>query len=158
MAKANLELIRALRRTAEKLEKGAKYQWGHMGSCNCGNLAQELTHYTKEQIHAYALESRMGDWADQTSAFCGESKLPLDMVISTMLEAGLDTDDLIHLERLSDEKVLKRIPQTQLRELQKNKREDVIIYLKAWSDLLEEDFLASINLNNIFENEEIALY
>ena len=40
MAKATPVLIEALRKTAKKLEKGARYQWGHMGCCNCGNLAQ----------------------------------------------------------------------------------------------------------------------
>ena len=55
MARPNLDLIAALRRTARKINDGAPYQWGHMGSCNCGNLAQELTKLTKAEIHAHAL-------------------------------------------------------------------------------------------------------
>ena len=34
MAKSNPELICALRETAERLEGGAQYEWGHMGRCN----------------------------------------------------------------------------------------------------------------------------
>jgi hypothetical protein len=64
MAHANPELIQALRRTAQKLSIGNPYQWGHMGSCNCGNLAQELTQLTKAQIHEFAMQGR-GDWREQ---------------------------------------------------------------------------------------------
>jgi len=63
MARPTPELIDALRRTARKLENGAPYQWGHMGGCNCGNLAQEITKLSKDQIHAYAMQ-RYGDWND----------------------------------------------------------------------------------------------
>jgi hypothetical protein len=41
MAKATPEFIQALRSAIAKLEKSDDYQWGHMGSCNCGYLAQE---------------------------------------------------------------------------------------------------------------------
>ena len=108
MAKATLELIAALRRTANRIEKGAPYQWGHMGSCNCGNLAQELTQFSKAEIHAFAMEGR-GDWNEQVAEFCPTSGLPMDMLIAEMLNKGLTTTDLQHLERLSDKKVLARI-------------------------------------------------
>ena len=47
MAIATPELIAALERTVSKLQQGASYQWGHMGACNCGNLAQELTPFSQ---------------------------------------------------------------------------------------------------------------
>ena len=50
MAKATPILIEAIRNTAKKLETGAPYQWGHMGSCNCGNLAQEITDLSEKEI------------------------------------------------------------------------------------------------------------
>jgi len=56
MAQAKTEIIDALRRTADKLKNGSQYMWGHMGSCNCGNLAQEVTKRTKAEIHAYAMQ------------------------------------------------------------------------------------------------------
>jgi len=156
MAKPRIELVEALRRTADKLEKGAKYQWGHMGSCNCGHLAQELTTYTKEQIHAYALQTRMGDWAEQTAAFCGESKLPLDLVISSMLDAGLTNEDLIHLERLSDQQILRRFPIPKRHQFEKNNRADLILYLRAWADLLEEQLVEKIQLGDLFTSPVAA--
>ena len=30
-------------RTAERLSGDVSYQWGHMGMCNCGHLAQSIT-------------------------------------------------------------------------------------------------------------------
>lgn len=137
MATPNPRLIRAMRTTADKLASGQSYQWGHMGRCNCGNLAQELTELSAAEIHAHALQARMGDWADQTSEFCSTSNLPMDVLIGSLLDAGLTRSDLKRLERLSDPQVLKRLP-SEHRYLAHNQREDVIMYLRAWADLLEE--------------------
>jgi hypothetical protein len=152
MAKPNLTLIKALRKTAQKLEQGSSYQWGHMGSCNCGNLAQELTHYTKAQIHEYALRSRSGDWSEQTQAYCPTAKLPLDWVIDAMLDAGLTSTDLQHLERLSDKQVLQRLPLEE-RFLKHNQRDDVVKYLRVWADMLEEEWLKSLPLSKIISKQ-----
>ncbi|MCU0444497.1 MAG: hypothetical protein MUE85_06225 [Microscillaceae bacterium] len=145
MAIPNLRLIDALRKTAKKLQNGNAYQWGNMGSCNCGNLAQELTQYTPEQIHEYALQSRSGDWSEQTAAYCPTSNLPLDWVIEAMLAAGLNTSDLQHLEKLNDTQVLRRLPAA-YRYLQHNQRADVVRYMLAWADMLEEELLQTIQI------------
>ncbi len=138
MAKASWNLISAIFRTAEKLEKGAPYQWGHMGQCNCGNLAQELTTYTSEQIHNYALESRNGDWEEQVSAFCNNGSMHMDLVISSMLEAGLTREDLMNLERLSDKQILARIPAEIRSKIRHNERAHVVAYLRSWGEMLTE--------------------
>ena len=140
MAKANPELIAALRRTSGTLQKNSPYQWGHMGSCNCGHLAQELTSLSKKEIHDRALRSRSGDWNEQLIDYCPTSGLPLDEVISEMLNAGLEREDLMHLEKLSDPKILSFLPQS-LRHLHHNKRADVILYLETWAKMLEEEWL-----------------
>lgn len=140
MAKANLALIAALRRTAAKLRKNSLYQWGHMGSCNCGHLAQEITSLSKKEIHARALRSRSGDWNEQLIDYCPTSGLPLDEVISEMLAAGLDREDLMHLEKLSDPLILKNLlPGRQT--LRYNQRKDVVLYLETWAAMLEEAWL-----------------
>ena len=54
MAKATIELINALRLTATNLRNGAYHSWGHHGACNCGNLVQSVTKFTKEEILRYA--------------------------------------------------------------------------------------------------------
>ena len=135
MAIPSVRLIRALRKTAAKLKAGSAYQWGHMGACNCGNLAQTLTKLTKADIHAYAME-RSGDWAQQILEFCPTSGYPMDVVIQTMLEAGLTRDDLTHLERLDDPWVLAGLPLEQ-RHLARNRREDAVLYMEVMADRLE---------------------
>lgn len=145
MARPNLDLIAALRRTANKLHTGAPYQWGHMGSCNCGNLAQELTTLTKAEIHEHALAVGRGDWNEQLNDYCPTSGLPMDMLISEMMNAGLSSEDLKHLEKLTDRRVLERLP-SERRYLRHNLRDDVVLYINTWANWLEEQLLEKIQL------------
>ncbi len=139
MASTNPELIAALERTILKLKQGAAYQWGHMGACNCGNLAQELTQLSKAEIHSYAMQ-RHGDWNEQILDYCPSSGYPMDLMISKMLSFGLTLKDLAHLEKLSDPEILAGIPSSMGRHLNKNSKEDVIAYMSAWSKILREQW------------------
>lgn len=134
MARPTLELIRALRSTAERLSSGAAYRWSHFGQCNCGNLAQTVTLLSPEQVYRAAFE-RGGDWGEQALEFCPSSGYPIDFVLARLFELGLDRGDLRHLERLSDDKVLKRL---EVSSLPHHRRENVVRYMNAWADLLEE--------------------
>jgi hypothetical protein len=155
MARPNPELIDALRRTARKLAEGVPYQWGHMGGCNCGNLAQELTRMTRAQIHQYAMQ-RYGDWNEQVADYCDTSQLPFDVIINQMLEAGLSLEDLKHLEKLDDRAILHRLPLAR-RHLIHNRRDDVVTYLAEWANLLEEKLLEKITLPaELFEERELV--
>ncbi|MGB3781159.1 MAG: hypothetical protein WA960_22530 [Tunicatimonas sp.] len=145
MAKPRLELIQALRRTAHKIASSNHYQWGHMGSCNCGHLVQEVTQLSRAEIHEYAMRTRGGDWSEQALDYCPTSGYLMDQVISIMLDAGLEVPDFQHLERLSDRAVLRCLPE-QERFLQHNQREDVAKYLRTWANLLEEQLLSQVEL------------
>lgn len=136
MAKRSLVLIEALRETANRLASGARYEWGHMGSCNCGHLAQTITKYTKGQIHGAAMW-RYGDWREQLRDYCPQSGLPLDEIIDQMVEMGVTSYDLAHLEALSHPKIIDRLPENR-KHLKHNQRDDVVLYLSTWADLLEE--------------------
>ena len=155
MATANPELISALEKTISKLSNGSPYQWGHMGACNCGNLAQELTKLEKSEIHRYAME-RYGDWNQQLVDFCPTSGYPMDLMISRMLEFGLSIDDLSHLERLSDPKILSAMPFERRNSISKNSKEDVIYYMKTWSEILRTAWLKE-NTETEIEIEEKKL-
>ncbi|WKZ61119.1 MAG: hypothetical protein QY309_06455 [Cyclobacteriaceae bacterium] len=144
MAKASLQLVDALRKTARKLSQSSEYQWGHMGSCNCGFLAQEITRLNKAEIHRRAME-RYGDWNEQLNDYCPTSGLPLDDVISEMIAFGFDADDLKHLERLSDPTILRTFPLEE-RNLKHNIKSDVVRYLGAWANLLEQQLVNSVSL------------
>jgi hypothetical protein len=158
MAHPSIELIDALRRTANKLaDQQTPYQWGHMGSCNCGNLAQELTKLTKGEIHQFAMQGR-GDWREQVEEFCPTSGLPMDLLITDMLNHGLTTSDLQHLERLSDKRVQARISPERRNNLRHNFRDDVVIYLQEWANLLEEAYIETIQLDLSFLEEKENAY
>lgn len=155
MAKNNLKLITAFRKTILKLKNGAPYQWGHMGACNCGNLAQEVTQLSKAEIHRFAMQ-RMGDWNEQLIDYCPTSGYPMDLMIDKMLEAGLTLDELKHLERLSDPKILKEIPFQQRNTLLKNRKEDVIFYLETWVEILEKEWLEKQHFRLDIENQIVS--
>lgn len=135
MGYPTLELILALRHTAERLRQGAPYRWTHQGACNCGHLAQTVTKLPREEIHRRAVE-KAGDGSEHAIEYCPKSGYPIDHIIESMLAIGRATDDLVHLERLTDPKVLARIEGT--RHLDHRSRDDVVLYLEAWADLLEE--------------------
>lgn len=153
MAKPNPELIYALRNAAQKLQDSQNYQWGHMGSCNCGYLVQEVTKLSKADIHEYAMRTRGGDWSEQALDFCPTSGYLMDQVISYMLDAGMDIADFKHLERLSDKEVLQKLPLEE-RYLRHNYKKDVVKYMNAWAELLEEKLMANISLGHIQEEPD----
>jgi hypothetical protein len=144
MARPSLELIQALRKTAKRLRTNVEYYWSHQGSCNCGHLAQTITQLSKAEIHRIAIE-RYGDWEDHAEDYCSTSGHHLDVIITSMLEMGMTRDDIGRLERLADNNVLLRLPLDQ-RALQYNRRDDVILYMETWADLLEEQLLDTIQL------------
>ncbi len=147
MARPSLSVVQALRTTARRLEAadGLKaYQWGHMGSCNCGHLAQTVCHLDPAVIHQRALLTRHGDWDDQLNDYCPHSGLPLDDVIDQMLDAGFSRPDLAHLERLSDPAVRAALGPERANRLRHNHRADVVLYLRTWADQLETALLATL--------------
>ena len=142
--KIRLEKIEALRTTATRLENGAEYNWSHQGNCNCGHLVQTVTKLSKRTIHRMALE-KAGDWGEKVVDYCPTSNYPIDHVISTMLETGFNRRDLYELERLSAQTVQDSIA-PERKPLQRNRCQDVILYMKAWADGLEDDLLAQVEI------------
>lgn len=152
MARPTLALIDALRETAQRLDAGADYAWTHMGRCNCGHLAQTVTALSPAEIHARMLE-REGDWAEQAEEFsehparyCAGSGYAWDRVLDALLAVGMTTGDVADLERLRNERVLRRMPEGG-RGASHRCREDVVAYMGAWADLLEEELDAAARRN-----------
>lgn len=134
MARPTIQLVQALRSTAARLEDGeSAYKWSHFGQCNCGNLAQTITSLTPEQVYRAAFE-RAGDWGQQALEFCPTSGYPIDFVLAQLFAIGVESEDVRHLERLSDAHVLKQLG---VQELAHNRRENVVAYMRAWADMLE---------------------
>lgn len=138
------EIIDILRKTAEAIQKSADYQWGHIGLCNCGFLAQQITRLQKAEIHNRAMQG-YGDWSEQLNDYCPTSGMPMDQLISDMLTSGFDVDDLKHLERLSKKEVLEKLPM-HMHNLAYNSKADVVTYLLTWANLLEEELVNQVPL------------
>lgn len=145
MANPSLKIIEALRKTAAQLENGNRYEWGHMGSCNCGNLAQTITSFSRAEIQKYALQ-KTGDWSEQLIDYCPTSGLPMDLIIEKMTNFGFTRQDLRHLEWLSDTDILNKIGVSYLN---RNLKSDTILYIKSWANLLEDLLIDKIELPNI---------
>jgi len=129
------KLVSAIRRAADNISSDDGYEWGHMGRCNCGHLARELTSLSAADIQRYAME-KSGDWADQVLDFCPTSGMTMDWLISELSSYGLSHRDLIDLERLSNIEVLEKAgAQT----LSKNKAADVAHYMNTWAGILEKE-------------------
>lgn len=140
MARATPELIRVLRDTAARIRDGARFQWTHMGACILGNMAQTVTSLSAEEIHRLALQ-KAGDWGEQARTYCPQSGFPMDHIIGTLVDLGLTREDIDQLERLTGRLVLKRFPSSE-RLLDRRNPEDVVRYLEAWADMLEEELPA----------------
>ncbi len=135
MPRPTLELVVALRETALRLEGDTSYRWSHYGECNCGHLAQTITKLTPREIYEAAFQ-RPGDWGEQAAEYCGTTGLPMDYILERMLALGLDREDIRHLERLSDDRVLRAIGASTTG-LSHHLREDVVRYLRGMADWLE---------------------
>ncbi len=136
MARPNRELIAALRIAADRLESVDGYQWGHMGRCNCGHLAQATTGLTHAEIHAAAL-AREGNWERQANDYCAASGLVIDHILAAMFTLGLTRQDVRNLERLADDDVLRRLPAGH-RRLRFNNRDHAVEYMRTWALMLEQ--------------------
>ena len=144
MAKPTMELIEALRTTADRLKNGAQYAWGNHGSCNCGNLLQVVTLLTKEEILTYA-HTGIGEWTEIAEEYCGVTDAPFTLLVSKLEKIGLTPTDIHNIEYLEDRKVLEQLPGG-FRWLKRNMREDVIVYFETFARLLEELLIEQVQL------------
>jgi len=158
MKTPSLEFATILRKTARRLEEGADYNWCHMGRCNCGHIAQTITKYSPAEIHEMAL-LKSGDWKDQSIEHCVSTGYTIDHIIDTILSYGLTRQDLAHIERLSDRRILVHIEKERRIHLDHKNREDVILYMRTWAGLIEMNLLESapeINFEEVIKEEVLV--
>jgi hypothetical protein len=135
MPKSNPRLITALRETAQRLEQGARYEWGHMARCNCGHLVQTLTGMSDAEI-ARSVNFQLDEWSEYANDYCEGSQHQVEDLFVILQDVGFSRADVIHLENLSDKQVLNRLGE-EGRYLRRNCRGDVTLYLNTLADMLE---------------------
>jgi len=166
MARPSLRLIGALRDTAARLEHAdTVYRWSHFAHCNCGHLAQTITQLSPPVIYRAAMRE-VGDWGEQARTVgrtlalgppdyadrpaldegawqppdvdhCPVANRSMDRIFGELFAWGLEPADMGALERLSDSAVRRRLG-TNTVDYAHGERRNVIAYLRAWADLLEE--------------------
>ena len=140
MAKATPELVRALRTTVDRLESGARYEWGHMGRCNAGHLVQSLTGLTGLEI-VRSTENRLDEWSEHAVDYCNGTGEKVEDLFRTLEKVGFTAADISHLEYLSDRRVLKGLT-GEKRHLRRNKVQDVCKYMTTLADILERELVS----------------
>lgn len=135
MARPSHQLVSALRETADRVEAGARYEWGHMAHCNCGHLVQTLTRRTGREI-SRSINHCLDEWSEHARDYCDRTGQEVEDLFIALSNAGFDRDDVAHLETLSDRAVLNRIGDGV--HLRRNQREDLVLYLQTMADLLED--------------------
>lgn len=162
MARPSARLVHALRHTADRLaQPEVVYQWSHFGHCTCGHVAQTLTKLEASTIYRAAFH-RPGDWGEQAARLgrpeapdygerpaidegayefesldrCVATGSPLAAILDAMYRAGLEPEDVRHLERLSDGEVLRWLGKNTTG-LEHANRAHVVTYLRGFAELLE---------------------
>ena len=108
MARSTPELINALRVSVQQLDAGAHYEWGHMGHCNCGHLVQAITTMSSREI-VEAVDFASDEWSEHAKDYCAGTGQKVDQIFLTLQQYGFDYQDVIHLENLTDPRVLSRV-------------------------------------------------
>ena len=137
MTQSNLELIDALRETAARLANGARYEWGHMGRCNCGHLVQTLINMTDYEI-VKTIDFELDEWTEHAKDYCEGTGHKVDDLFIILQNVGFSYQDVIHLENLSDTRVLDHLEESR-RYLRRNQVEDVTLYMHTLAAMLEEE-------------------
>ena len=147
------KLVCGIRSAAKRLRANATYSWGHPGSCNCGHLIQSLTTLTHRQIRQAAYH-KGGEWKDLGRTHCETSGLEVDKIIKILFSFGLNVEDIIHLENLSDPKILKKMP-IDSSSVRRNNRMHLIYYLESWANILDNKSVGSRESKTIEHTTDI---
>ncbi len=83
-----------------------------------------------------------GAWEPEDFGRCETTDRRMSDILVQLLQAGLEKEDIANLERLADGEVRRRMG-TNTIELQYSKRENVVAYLQAWAEMLEEQLTVS---------------
>ena len=114
------KLINGLKTAIYNLEEDTiKYDWNKPRHCNCGvvsrcilkydnetfkNIVERpFTEYSNEGLNA---KGHCGSWSDVSKTYCSITGISNFRIFRELGEAGMTNKDIIHLENLSDPKIL----------------------------------------------------
>ena len=129
------KLIKALRKTANDLDNGCEYEWGHMARCNAGCLVQNLMDKTQSEV-VEMVNGHLDEWTEYADAYCKGTHQFIDDLFQELEQHGLSHEDVLHLENLSDPKITSTFPKD-VRHMQRNNPYHVSKYMRRFAEQLE---------------------
>jgi hypothetical protein len=154
-----MTLSNKLRYVADRLDDNTlDFDWEKQHKCCCGVVAQILLSKTQFEIRRQfqTLTKATGGgeyvtWGDLTNRVCPITGMPEAEMFRQLYEAGLTREDIIHLEYLSDPKVLALMPPKKKRVLRwfcfrevnhwkydEEDSRDLAVYLRGLAKLKEQ--------------------
>ncbi|KXB97091.1 MAG: hypothetical protein AA908_08565 [Chlorobi bacterium NICIL-2] len=147
-------LIAALESAADALDRGERYEWGHVGRCAVGHVVQRLALMSDREIFA-AFERTVGQWREHAAEYfdaavgdeplaatesqrewCATAGTPLAEIYRLFHAAGVDSAAIGHMEFLSDPRVLAEIPPPKRWKLRRSDPHDAALYLRTYARVL----------------------
>ena len=132
-----MEKITALKKTIYNLENDVyHYDWCSFESCNCGVLAKTITG-SNSLVAAGFLDSPTQNRKYEafcSYAYCITTKLELPLVFQSLKDSRFTIGELNGLENLNGKNIVEKTGK-----LSRTNKDDVIKYLKAWVEILEEE-------------------
>lgn len=127
-----MKKIEVLKKALDMLNNGFEYNFTDVDRCNCGVVlkAAGLTSAEineTESLYSYTYFTNIGH--------CSVTGMPFCKVQAMFIQLGFTKNDIINLEKLSDETILSKAGNL------KNyaNKNNLIKYLTAWIEILEEE-------------------
>lgn len=156
-------LINALNKVVDALKTDSVlYKWTQPSSCNCGLVVQALLGKNEHEIWSEFIPLQKAlkgknieqcSWKNAVHHFCSVSGKPLFEIFETLEKLGLAPKDMVHLEYLENPVILKNskiatervffnlIDTKEYPTKYWEKKENVVLYLESWVDILEKESL-----------------
>lgn len=162
MSKTNL--ITSLKTAITALEADTiNYNWEKQQSCNCGVVAQAVLKKTSSEIlgsissmvNSVTREKQSGTWKNCVKNFCNITGESTQQIFKDLSEAGLSAQDICHLEYLENPAILKKakIRTGIFNKMYFQKKSNLIKYLKAWVQILEQESKPADTINTLNKNQ-----
>jgi|SRR5688572_9740456 len=134
-----MDKITALKKTIYNLENDVyEYNWGRYESCNCGVLAKSIL--SADNIKDFGIGNSPSRKRNGASSeyYCMTTDLPIPAVFQAVKDAGFSFAEMVELECLTNTEILKLSGVSSYELCHFEKKENLIKYLKAWVEILEE--------------------
>ena len=162
-------MIKILKQVIYALEHDyITYDWNKQESCNCGLIAQAILNITPKDLgdmFSNETDSVFSEkennegvtWKRLVQKTCNVTGLSNSEIIKSFSSAGFRPEDVIHLEYMENVAILKEAKINVTDTEYYAKKENLILYLKAWVKILETGKIEDHFPNDSKENIEKSL-